>query len=335
MSRQDKHCTEVNFEHYKELLATSQSPSREVPSSKQPHQPDVPTQMSRSFNSKKREASPQSGNARKIVRGGAKRFGLPQVCEEGTSRQLIVREESPWDTYRRTLRCTLAGDVFIAARRSRPSQAVAIREYTKEDVAKMRRLYDILDHDNVLTARECFVNEGCMYALVNDPRSLWSNLWGVGLSILQRRSWLPWFGRYVLSGLCYLSDTGLEHQSLICRNILLGLDGVIKIASLEMCVECPPGQAQKVYIKKLASITMEVMQKYVKDDGMVGVDDVERWPVDSDAFEFLSTLSTTESIESLKEQPLVRKKGRLVGQLVLLARSVLVSARMFYSYEQE
>ena len=70
-----------------------------------------------------------------------------------------------------------------------------------------------------------------------------------------------------------------------------------------MCVEFPPGQAQKVYIKTLASITMEIMQKYVKDDGMVGVDDVERWPVDSDAFGFLSTLSTTKSIESLKEVP--------------------------------
>lgn len=46
---------------------------------------------------------------------------------------------------------------------------------------------------------------------------------------------------------------------------------------------------------------MEIMQKYVKDDGMVGIDDVERWPVDSDAFKFLSALSTTKSIESLKE----------------------------------
>lgn len=44
-------------------------------------------------------------------------------------------------------------------------------------------------------------------------------------------------------------------------------------------------------------------QKYVKKDGMVGVDDVERWPVDSDAFGFLSALSTTKSIESLKEVP--------------------------------
>lgn len=112
--------------------------------------------------------SPRSEHTRKVVSGGPKCFGLPQVCEEGTYLGLIVREESPWDTYRRTLRCNLAGEVFIAARRSHPSQVVAIREYTKGDVAKMRRLYDILDHDNVLTARECFVNEGCMYALVND-----------------------------------------------------------------------------------------------------------------------------------------------------------------------
>lgn len=70
-----------------------------------------------------------------------------------------------------------------------------------------------------------------------------------------------------------------------------------------MCVERPPGQAQNVYIKTLASITMEIMQKYVKDDGMVGVDDVDRWPVDSDAFGFLSALSTAQSIESLKEVP--------------------------------
>ena len=167
MSREDKHCTELDFESYnRELLANN--PSREAPLSKQPHQLDVSTQLNRSSNSKKREASSQSESAQKVVSGGPKSLGLPQLCEEGTSHRLIVREESPWDTYRRTLRCTLAGDVFIAARRSSPSQAVAIREYTKGDVAKMRRLYDILDHDNVLTARECFVYEGCMYALVND-----------------------------------------------------------------------------------------------------------------------------------------------------------------------
>lgn len=31
-----------------------------------------------------------------------------------------------------------------------------------------KRLYDILYYDNLLRARECFVHEGCMYALVDD-----------------------------------------------------------------------------------------------------------------------------------------------------------------------
>lgn len=48
------------------------------------------------------------------------------------------------------------------------------------------------------------------------------------------------------------------------------------IASLEIYVEYLPGQAQNVYIKKLASITIEIIQKYVKDNRIVGVDDVDR-----------------------------------------------------------
>ncbi|CAG8316469.1 Tyrosine-protein kinase, receptor ROR, subgroup [Penicillium camemberti] len=331
MSKQDKHCTALDFKSYQERLANN--PSREAPLSKQSHQLDAPAQLDSSSNSKKRKTSSRSEHTRKVVSGGPKRLVLPQVCEEGISRGLIVREESPWDTYRRTLRCNLAGEVFITARRSRPSQVVAIRKYTKGDVTKMRRLFGILDHDNVLTARECFVNEGCMYALVNDLQLTLEQLVGCR-SLYPTEAELASMIWQILDGLCYLNETGLEHQSLTCRNILLGLDGVIKIASLEMCVECLPGQAQNVYIKKLASITMEIMQKYVKDDGMVGVDDVDRWPVDSDAFGFLSALSTAKSIDSLKEQPLVRKKNQLVGELILLARSILVSARMFYSYER-
>lgn len=106
-----------------------------------------------------------------------------------------------------------------------------------------------------------------------------------------------------------------------------------------------------MYAKKLGSIAMEIMQKYVKDDGMVGIDDEDRWPIDSDSFGFLLAISETRSIGSLKEvmrsyafvrchdtdlfkQPLFRQKDTSVGELVLLARAVLVSARMFYSYEK-
>lgn len=51
---------------------------------------------------------------------------------------------------------------------------------------------------------------------------------------------------------------------------------------------------------------MVLMQKYEKVDGVVGVDDLDRWPIDSDAFGFLSATSSTGSIEVLKQvgQPL-------------------------------
>ncbi|KAJ5944574.1 hypothetical protein N7516_004742 [Penicillium verrucosum] len=146
---------------------------------------------------------------------------------------------------------------------------LAIREYTKRDVAKIRRLYNILNYDNILIARECFVNKGCIYALVNDLQLTLEQLIGC-------RSLYPTFW-----------------MSLIYRNILLGLDSVIKIASLEIYVERPP-----------------------------------------DTFRFLSALSIVKSIKSLKEQPLIRKESRLVGELILLTRSILVSIRIFYSYKR-
>ncbi|KAJ5988269.1 hypothetical protein N7481_003479 [Penicillium waksmanii] len=331
MSKEDKHCTAIDFASYKELIANR---PRQTPLSGQPERLDKPVQPGANSSPQVSKPLPSRGeHSRKVVSGGPKDFGLPQLCEESEYRRLIVRKESPWDTFRRTLRCNLAGDVFIVARRSRPSQVVAIREYTQGDVNKMLRWYEILDHDNLLSARECFVDGGSMFALVDDLPLTLEQLVGCR-TMFPTEAELASMVWQILNGLCYLSSKSLEHQSLTCRNILLGLDGVVKIASLEMCMESQPGEIQRVYIKALSSITMETMQKYVKDDGVVGVDDVDRWPVDSDAFEFLSALSTAKSIESLKEQPLVRKKDRLLGELALLARSVLLSARMFYSYEK-
>lgn len=45
---------------------------------------------------------------------------------------------------------------------------------------------------------------------------------------------------------------------------------------------------------------MCLMQKYEKGNGIIGVDDLERWPVGSNAFEFLSAASSTTSVERLK-----------------------------------
>lgn len=46
---------------------------------------------------------------------------------------------------------------------------------------------------------------------------------------------------------------------------------------------------------------MELMETRDKNDGAVGVDNLDHWPVDSDSFEFLSTVSSPVAIEALKQ----------------------------------
>jgi hypothetical protein len=46
---------------------------------------------------------------------------------------------------------------------------------------------------------------------------------------------------------------------------------------------------------------MELMQKYVKDDGVVGLDNLDRWRTSPAAIEFLSATTSASSIEELKK----------------------------------
>jgi hypothetical protein len=44
---------------------------------------------------------------------------------------------------------------------------------------------------------------------------------------------------------------------------------------------------------------MQLMQSYEMDDGVIGVDDLGRWPPDSEAFGFLEAISSARSVEAL------------------------------------
>jgi hypothetical protein len=79
-----------------------------------------------------------------------------------------VRYESPWDIYRRSISCVIAGNVIIAAHHSSPSRVIAIRQHPKKDVDRMIEVCRHLNHERILSARECFVDGGSMFALVDD-----------------------------------------------------------------------------------------------------------------------------------------------------------------------
>lgn len=65
-------------------------------------------------------------------------------------------------------------------------------------------------------------------------------------------------------------------------------------------MELPAGPVPQ-YSKPLEVITMELMQKYEKEDGKTGVDDIERWGCDSHAMEFLSSIGSGVSVETLRK----------------------------------
>jgi hypothetical protein len=118
--------------------------------------------------------------------------------------------------------------------------------------------------------------------------------------------------------------TSFEHGFLTCSNVLLGLNGSVKIdlnvhltvsknitddkftAGLKFCVKNLSNQPQNQFIKALTFITMKLMQKYEKNNKLIEINDLNRWPVDSDAVEFLSATSSTVFIKILKQVILVQ-----------------------------
>lgn len=51
----------------------------------------------------------------------------------------------------------------------------------------------------------------------------------------------------------------------------------------------------------MSNIMMELLQKYVKHDGAIGIEDLDRWPSNCLAVDFLSATTSADSIENLKQ----------------------------------
>ena len=67
------------------------------------------------------------------------------------------------------------------------------------------------------------------------------------------------------------------------------------------CCETVDGNGEPRDVRALSSIMMELMQKYVKDDGAVGVDNLRRWHSDCDAVAFLSETTSAASALELQD----------------------------------
>ncbi|OAL42798.1 hypothetical protein IQ07DRAFT_525570, partial [Pyrenochaeta sp. DS3sAY3a] len=96
------------------------------------------------------------------------------------------------------------------------------------------------------------------------------------------------------------SLTCTKHGLLTCSSILIHPCGDVKIPISKECCELRPHNSiESRYIRVLGMTIMELMQGYPKEDGVVGIDDLYRWPSDCNAVGFLSATVTYDGIPML------------------------------------
>lgn len=72
-------------------------------------------------------------------------------------------------------------------------------------------------------------------------------------------------------------------------------------ARIDCCIIRQTGRLHKIDLAPVSKVMMELMQKYAKDDGAVGIDNLGRWQTCPAAIDFLSATISASSFEELKK----------------------------------
>ncbi|TGO56039.1 hypothetical protein BCON_0083g00320 [Botryotinia convoluta] len=204
--------------------------------------------------------------------------------------------KSPWDNYEKIYDLELGGAVEVAVRKTPPVELVHVRLFTQPAVEKTLHMFRQIQHRNIVAALDAFTtSEGLFMILEYMPISL-DHI--VSSPAYPDEQQLAAILGQILNGIAYLSAEGFEHGSLCCSNIFLKTSGEVKIANQECC-HSAKSRGNPCDLRALSPIVMELMQKYVKEDEAIGIDDLHRWHPNSNAVEFLSATTSATSIKEL------------------------------------
>ncbi|KAK9607396.1 hypothetical protein V6Z93_000943 [Aspergillus fumigatus] len=280
----------------------------------------------------KKSAAPSSVEpGGKTLRGFPRVLALPKISESGDSAgsDLVIRQEPPWKTFEKCYECDLAGTVAVCVPRSGRRSVWAIRRYPSKDANRILKILRSTHHKNVIAVSECFHPSEAFYTLSNFHPLTLDHI--VACKAFPNQQQLAAIMSQFVEGLSYLIEQNLQHTSLDCSSILMSLEGEIQIARIDCCSVRSPGRIQASDLAPVGRVMMELMQKYVKDDGAVGIDNLKRWAACPAALEFLSATTSAVSFEELKRRLLIEIRWS-TDDLIGLAWFALISARTFYSY---
>ncbi|KAJ5259340.1 hypothetical protein N7478_012321 [Penicillium angulare] len=296
----------------------------------------------------KSPARPSILEARNNVYQSLTRLPAPQEqskWDNDTSLPMVERHESPWETFEKGYECDLAGTVAVCIPLKGERAVRAIRQFSAIEADSVLQIVRSMNHDNVAVIQACYRTADALYTLSEfDPLTL-DHI--VACKQYPKPNQLASLMAQLLDGLAYLVAQGFRHTSLNCSSVLVGLNGELKIARLECCVARQADKLEHMDLAPVSRIMMELMQKYIKADGAVGIDNPERWKACPAAIDFLSATTSASSFKELKkvsslqvefktfltvfQQRFLTEIRSCPGDLVCLIWFALISARTFYS----
>ncbi|PVH67625.1 hypothetical protein DL98DRAFT_600297 [Cadophora sp. DSE1049] len=211
-----------------------------------------------------------------------KDLAIVRAAEQGISvlDSLTIRYEFPWKSLRSDYELDLGGFVIIASDRGNERDSFIVKRFSDPDMASKLRMLQRIRHVNFLSVLQRFSFEDSYYAVFDH------------MSILLA---------HIVTSPPYLRICEL---AAILFQILEA--GIIKITYQETCRDITSSQPHLADVKAIGYIAMELMQKYYKEDGAIGLEDFSRYPSDSDAVDFLAATTSATSAGELLRHRLLR-----------------------------
>lgn len=120
-----------------------------------------------------------------------------------------------------------------------------------------------------------------------------------------------------MDGLNFIQREGYGHGSLSCESVLVNNEGYVKVGGSpiapvlfeayplihtggqELC-QITSAELQAKNILDFGKVMIKLMQKLVRKDGTIGIDDPGRWQDNPDTIQFASSITSARSTEELR-----------------------------------
>ncbi|KZL87316.1 protein kinase-like domain [Colletotrichum incanum] len=235
------------------------------------------------------------------------------LISKDSTRPLDINWCSPWNRYEASCKLSdLGGELWAA------TSWVNIRRFPRDIAEQTLRKFRSIKHQNIVAFYEAYMTDDYLHVVLEDMT--FSLLHIVKSLRYPNEAQLGTILRQVVDGICFLEEEGWDHPLLDCDNILISERGLVKIANQQLC-QPSTGQSSRRHLDALGNVTQVLMQKFCKE--RPGIDDMDRWPPDSDGFTFLASIESASSIKELQQHPLMRYRD--VGCLRTLIRLTQVT----------